>query len=83
MSQLKEISGQSNLTLENVICNMNITNNYWKLIKSPTYYLLNQLMFNIEKLNCLFFLHAYQAKSFFIDKVNSNAKLSNGDQIIC
>ena len=32
MSQLKEISGQSNLTLENVICNMNITDNYWESI---------------------------------------------------
>ena len=60
MSQLKEISGQSNLPLANVICNMNITNNYLKSIKSPS-----------------ISMHIRQK-----DKVNSNAKLSTGDQII-
>ena len=40
---VKEILRHSYLTLENIKCQMNITDNYCESIKNLTYYLSNQL----------------------------------------
>ena len=62
---------------------MNITDNYWESITKKSNVLFVKSIKVQYRIIKLFILLVYQEKSFFIDKVNSNAKLSTGDQMIC
>ena len=62
---------------------MNITDNYWESIKKKSNILFVKSIKVQYRIIKLFILLVYQEKSFFIDEVNSNAKLSTGDQMIC